>query len=111
MGGILLHGDFGRSLWQNTPVAELLAARLPVTFELGFMALIVALIGRHSDRRLFGHAPGHGGRLRRPLVLDPDAGGAELLDGHHGDGVSVDLVGLVAGGEVRALPRRTRCTT
>ena len=24
-GGILLHGDFGRSLWQNTPVAELLA--------------------------------------------------------------------------------------
>ena len=43
-GGILLHGDFGRSLWQNTPVAELLAARLPVTFQLGFMALIVALV-------------------------------------------------------------------
>ncbi len=44
MGGILLHGDFGRSLWQNTPVAELLAARLPVTFQLGFMALLVALV-------------------------------------------------------------------
>ncbi len=43
-GGILLHGDFGRSLWQNTPVAELLAARLPVTFQLGLMALIVALV-------------------------------------------------------------------
>ncbi len=44
MSGILLHGDFGRSLWQNTPVAELLAARLPVTFQLGFMALLVALV-------------------------------------------------------------------
>ena len=66
---------------------------------------------RHSHRRLFGRAPGHGRRLYRPLVLDPDAGGAELLDGHHGDGVPVDLVGLVAGGEVRGLQRRTRCTT
>ena len=44
IGGILLHGDFGKSLWQNTPVRELLAARLPVTFELGLMALIVALL-------------------------------------------------------------------
>ena len=44
IGGILLHGDFGRSLWQNTPVSELLRARLPVTFQLGLMALIVALL-------------------------------------------------------------------
>ncbi len=40
---ILFHGDFGRSLWQNNPVSELLAARLPVTFELGLMGLVVAL--------------------------------------------------------------------
>jgi len=56
MGGIILHGDFGRSLWQNTPVAELLEARLPVTFQLGLMALIVALavaipIGAYSAMR------------------------------------------------------------
>ena len=44
IGGILLHGDFGKSLWQNTPVRELLSARMPVTFELGFLALIVALL-------------------------------------------------------------------
>jgi peptide/nickel transport system permease protein len=44
IGGILLAGDFGRSLWQNVPVGELLAQRLPVTFQLGFMALVVALI-------------------------------------------------------------------
>ena len=56
VSGILLHGDFGHSLWQNTPVAELLAARLPVTFQLGFMALVVALlvaipIGAYSAMR------------------------------------------------------------
>src|SRR5262245_27704822 len=54
--GIVLHGDFGRSLWQNTPVSELLGARLPVTFQLGLMALIVALsvaipIGAYSAMR------------------------------------------------------------
>jgi peptide/nickel transport system permease protein len=43
ISGILLHGDFGHSLWQNTPVAELLGARMPITFQLGLMALIVAL--------------------------------------------------------------------
>ncbi|XOV86330.1 MAG: ABC transporter permease [Pseudomonadota bacterium] len=36
-------GDLGRSLWQNTPVTQQLAETLPITFELGFLALIVAL--------------------------------------------------------------------
>ena len=44
VGAILLHGDFGNSLWQSTPVGEQLAARLPVTFELGLLAMIVALM-------------------------------------------------------------------
>eukprot|EP01036_Dinobryon_divergens_P045235 gene45235-60416_t len=43
VGAILFHGDFGRSLWQSTPVSEQLLQRLPVTFELGLMALIVGL--------------------------------------------------------------------
>ena len=43
MGGILFRGDFGQSLWQNVPVSELLLARMPITLELGFLALIVAL--------------------------------------------------------------------
>ena len=42
--GAAIRGDFGHSLWQNAPVAEFLAARLPVTFELGLLALIVALL-------------------------------------------------------------------
>ena len=44
IGGILLEGNFGKSLWQSTPVAEQLMARLPITFELGAMALIVGLM-------------------------------------------------------------------
>lgn len=42
IGGILT-GDFGRSLWQSTPVLDEILHRLPVTFELGFLALLVGL--------------------------------------------------------------------
>jgi peptide/nickel transport system permease protein len=42
--GAALRGDLGRSLWQNTPVTSQLLERLPVTFELGLLALMVALI-------------------------------------------------------------------
>lgn len=38
-----LQGDLGYSLWQNTPVSSLLAERLPITFELGFLALLVSI--------------------------------------------------------------------
>lgn len=38
-----VQGDLGRSLWRNTPVSEQLAERLPITFELGLLSLIVAL--------------------------------------------------------------------
>jgi peptide/nickel transport system permease protein len=54
--GSVLQGDLGRSLWQNVPVTEQLAATLPITFELGFLALLVALsvalpIGIYSAMR------------------------------------------------------------
>ncbi len=42
VGGVL-QGDLGRSLWQNTPVVDQLWATMPITFELGLLALIVAL--------------------------------------------------------------------
>ena len=38
-----VQGDLGNSLWQNTPVSALLAERLPITFELGFLALLVSI--------------------------------------------------------------------
>jgi len=43
IGGILFSGDLGRSLWHNTPVTEEILQRLPVTFELGLLAMMVAL--------------------------------------------------------------------
>ena len=43
LGAILFEGSLGRSLWQNTPVTSLLAERMPVTFDLGLLALIVAV--------------------------------------------------------------------
>ncbi len=44
VGAILFEGSLGKSLWQNTPVMEEILHRLPITFELGIMALIVALV-------------------------------------------------------------------
>lgn len=41
--GAAVQGDLGRSLWQNTPVTEQLAETLPITFELGLLAMLVAL--------------------------------------------------------------------
>ena len=40
---IVLHGDLGTSLWMESPVSEEIFARLPVTFELGFIGLVVGL--------------------------------------------------------------------
>jgi peptide/nickel transport system permease protein len=36
-------GDLGNSLWQNAPVSSLIQQRLPVTLELGFLALVVSI--------------------------------------------------------------------
>lgn len=38
------HGDFGTSFRFSQPVSELLAERLPVTFELSFAALFISMI-------------------------------------------------------------------
>jgi len=44
MGGIILHGDLGTSVWSGRPVLDEIRARLPVTVELGLMAFIISLI-------------------------------------------------------------------
>lgn len=43
LGSLLLHGDLGNSLWQRTPVMEHVLERLPVTIELGVLAMLIAL--------------------------------------------------------------------
>jgi peptide/nickel transport system permease protein len=40
----LIEGDLGKSLWKQQPVASLFAERIPVTFELGIIAIITALL-------------------------------------------------------------------
>jgi peptide/nickel transport system permease protein len=44
VGGIVLRGDLGTSLWRSTPVTSEIGARLPVTLELGLLSLLVALL-------------------------------------------------------------------
>lgn len=40
----VFHGDLGNSLWTNRPVTQILAERLPVSLELGIMAIIIGLV-------------------------------------------------------------------
>jgi len=42
--GRVLRGDLGESLWTKRPVAEELARRIPVTLELGVLALFFAVL-------------------------------------------------------------------
>jgi len=44
MGNIILHGDFGKSLWESNTVVEAIGSRLPISIELGILGLIIALI-------------------------------------------------------------------
>jgi peptide/nickel transport system permease protein len=44
MGGIIFRGDLGTMMWQNIPITEELKFRLPITFELGILALLTSLI-------------------------------------------------------------------
>ena len=42
VGNIILHGNFGTSIWRGSPVTREILQRWPVTFELGLMGLIIS---------------------------------------------------------------------
>ncbi|MFC1952281.1 ABC transporter permease [Chloroflexota bacterium] len=42
IGNLILHGDLGASFWKHNTVMELILSRLPVTFELGLLGLILS---------------------------------------------------------------------
>jgi peptide/nickel transport system permease protein len=44
MGNIVLHGDFGNSLIQGRPVFQMVWGRMPVTLELGLLAIIISTV-------------------------------------------------------------------
>ena len=44
IGEIFLHGTLGRSLWRDWTVEEEILSRLPVTIELGLLAILIGLV-------------------------------------------------------------------
>jgi peptide/nickel transport system permease protein len=42
--GALLHGDLGKDIVSHAPLSELLAQRLPVTFELTALSMLIAIL-------------------------------------------------------------------
>jgi hypothetical protein len=95
ISAIVLHGDLG-SRCGRARRSPSTCGRLPVTFQLGAIALVVGLIialpiGIYSAMR-----QDTAGDYLAPQLLHPAAGRAQLLAGHDGGGVPVDLVGLVA---------------
>ena len=44
VSGIFLRGDLGNSYWTNEPITRVILGALPVTFELGLLALIISII-------------------------------------------------------------------
>ena len=96
IGRIFRHGSLGESLMGHGAVAEKIIGRLPVTIELGLLAIVIGLvialpvgiysaIRQDTHRRLPGALPGH----HRP-------GHAELLAGPDGHDLPGHLVGLDA---------------
>ncbi|HPU20476.1 MAG TPA: ABC transporter permease [Alicycliphilus sp.] len=43
ISALIFRGDLGNSLWQGDTVVSMIATRLPVTFELGLLAMVIAL--------------------------------------------------------------------
>ncbi len=44
IGNVFLHGDLGTSIIQDKPVLDMIMHRIPVTFELGLLALIISVL-------------------------------------------------------------------
>ncbi len=44
IGNIVLHGDFGVSLWRGIPVAQEIISRWPITLELGIIGLLISIV-------------------------------------------------------------------
>ncbi|MDD9994897.1 MAG: ABC transporter permease, partial [Dehalococcoidia bacterium] len=44
IGDMFRHGSLGRSLWRDWTVEEEILSRLPVTIELGLLAIVIGLV-------------------------------------------------------------------
>ena len=108
IGEILRHGALGESLMGDWSVEDKILGRLPVTIQLGAMAIVIGLVialpvGIYSAIRQ-DTAVDYVGRSSR----HHRSGNAELLAGTYGDDLPGNLVGLVATDENGFLSRKTR---
>ena len=67
LGGVL-QGDLGESVWTGRPVSEEILARLPVTLEITFLALVFALLASFPLGILAARARGGVGDVAVRLV-------------------------------------------
>ena len=96
MGGLFLRGSLGESLMGGWPIKERILGRLPVTAELGVLAIVIGLVialpvGIYSAVRQYTAAD-YVGRSVAIMGL----GDAQLLAGNDGDDLPGHLVGVVA---------------
>ena len=97
-----LHGDLGHSFSSRNPVAEELGGRIPVTLELGILALMIAG-DRHPDRGDLGRRARTPGRTTPSRsARDRAAGHPRLLARHAGGHPAVGLVALDAAAALHA---------
>ena len=96
MGGILLHGSLGQSLLTRESVEQAILERLPVTIELGLMAILIGLVialpvGIYSAIRQDSAADYLGRSIAILGLATPN-----FWLGNYGDALPGNLVGLVA---------------
>ena len=102
-----LQGTLGDSLLGFRSVEEKIIGRVPVTIQLGVMAIVIGLlialpVGIYSAIR-----QDNGRRLRGALHRHHRPGHAQLLARHHGHDLPGHLVGLGAAAGAGCLHRRT----
>ena len=56
---ILVHGTLGNSLMHEWPVEQRILKRLPVTLELGLLAIVIGLLIALPGGHLLGDSPGY----------------------------------------------------
>lgn len=66
--GRLLHGELGRSVWLQRPVAEVVREHVPATLALACTALPLGILGGLTLGMVLGLGRS-GGRTRRPVAL------------------------------------------
>ena len=103
----LLHGNLGHSMIRGRePVAELIMGRLPVTIELGVLAIVIGAVDSTASWHLLGDPPGYRRRLPGALNRHHRPGNSQLLAGNDGHDLPGNLVGLVATAEADSFHRR-----